>query len=398
MVDAEGDQTRVLGTGWCMSKGIKAGVIIDLAQAAESIRKSVEELEKQTEISVETVYVNLSSRYLRGINCSGQVDVTSKNSEVSNGDVERAVSVATAEELPEGHEVLHVLTQSFTVDRQNGILNPVGLTGADLAVNLHMVSHPSPVAQNVVRAINRAGLFVEGRVCPSLASAEAVLDEDEKQLGVVVIDIGGGTTDVLIYYRGSVRHVEVLPIGSELITNDIAVGLRVALQEAEQLKRRMASAFPEAVSIEEMVEIEEIGTRHARTVSRRFLCQIVRARCDEILEAVARAISVAGVRADLLTGAVVTGSGCLLDGLVERAEQMLRMRVRLGYPGDTVSGSTAVAHPGFSTALGLCLYALNWKKREDMLPPSGDGRAKGTPPEESTKGKRMMNWILEKIS
>ena len=396
MADVEGDQTHLLGAGWCASRGIKKGAIIDLAQAAESIKEAVVEVEKHAETSVDSAYVNLGGRYLRGINCSGQSEVRGKNSEVEVDDVERTVTAATSEELPDGHEVLHVLTQSFTVDQQNGILNPIGLSGRDLSVRLHLVSHPSTVARNVVKAVNQAGLFVKGLVCQPLASAEAVLGHDEKQLGAVVIDIGGGNTDVVIYYQGSVLHLEVLPVGGELITRDLALGLRVALKEAEQLKRRAASAFPEAVPIEEMVEIEEIGTRHSRTVSRRFLCQIVRARCDEILQDAARAIDISGVRAELLTGAVLTGGGCLLDGLAERAEQILKMPVRLGYPRDTVSGSTAASHPGFSTALGLCLYAGAWKK-DDVMMSGSDVERRGAP-RESTKGKRMMNWILEKIS
>ena len=396
MADVEGDQTHLLGAGWCASRGIQKGAIIDLSQAAESIKEAVSEVEKQAETSVDSAYVNLGGRYLRGINCAGQSEVRGKNSEVAVEDVERAVAAATSEELPDGHEVLHVLTQSFTVDQQNGILNPIGLSGIGLSVRLHVVSHPSTVAQNVVRAVNQAGLFVEGLVCQPLASAEAVLGQDEKQLGSVVIDIGGGTTDVVIYYQGSVLHLDVLPVGGELITKDLALGLRVAMKEAEQLKRRAASAFPEAVPIEEMIEIEEIGTRHSRTVSRRFLCQIVRARCDEILQDAARAIGASGVPVGLLTGAVLTGGGCLLDGLAERAEQILKMPVRLGYPKDTVARSTVASHPSFSTALGLCLYARTWKKDAAVM-----SRSRGEPrgvPTEPTKGERMRNWILEKIS
>jgi len=386
-----GDRVEILGTGWAPSRGLKKGVVVNLSETIDSIRHSLEEVEKQSNAAVESAFVSIGGAFIRAVNSEGQTDVRSRSGEITEEDVERAIAAASSMEVPEEYQVIHKLTRSFTVDGQNGIVNPLGMSGRQLSVSLHVVMNASPVVQNIVNAINKAGVLVDGVVMQQLASAEAVLSEDEKEIGTILVDIGGGTTDVAVYSQGSIWHSEVLPMGGTMITKDIAIGLKIPLQEAEELKREAGCVFPESVPPEELIEVSEVGSGRRRTMSRRRLCEIIQARCDEILGAIAQVISRVGVQSDLVTGVVMTGGGSLLDGLVNRAEQLLGMSVRVGYPINVVPREHRAFHPAYATCLGLLRYTRDVQGRVPLNGrPMRGGRPMGA-------AERVRSWFLERI-
>ena len=382
---------EILGTGWAPSRGLRKGVVVNLSETIDSVKVSLEEAEKQSQTVIESAYVSIGGAYIRGVNSAGETEVRSKNGEITNDDVSRAVGAATSLDMNEDYRVIHILTRDFNVDGQEGVINPLGMNGRHLSVALHLVLNASAVVQNIVNAINKAGVLVDGVVMQQLASAEAVLSSDEKELGTVLIDIGGGTTDIAIYSQGSIWHSEVLVIGGNLITKDIAIGIKAPLQEAEQLKRTVGNVFPESVPIEELIEVSQVGSGQRRTTSRRHLCQIIQARCDEILTAVAETTQQVGVQRELIMGVVMTGGGSLLDGIVDRAEQLLEMPVRVGYPINVVSHDHPAFHPAYSTSLGLLKYTQDIQSQLD----AGLKIARGGRPRDTRE--RMKNWLMEKI-
>ncbi|UCF38243.1 MAG: cell division protein FtsA [Acidobacteriota bacterium] len=383
---------EVIGTGWSQSKGLKRGVVVNLSDTIASVRKSLEKAESAAKIVVESAFVSVGGSFLQSRNTTARTDVRSKNGRVTSEDVDRAVESARELELPADYEIVHILTQGFSLDGQKGITNPLGMTGSQLTVNLHVVINASAVVQNILNAINKSEVIVNGVVIQQLASAHAVLTEDEKELGVVLVDIGGGTTDIAIFSNGSLLHSEVLPMGGSLITKDIAIGLKAPLNDAEQLKKGMGSVFPATVPDEEVVEVPEMGTGRNRTISRKLLCRIVEARSDEILDESLKVITRSGLNRDLMSGVVITGGGALLSGLVERAEQVFGMPVRLGFPLDFESKNTEVFHPAYSTALGLLKYAQESQSNELA-------RAAKTSVFVKPKAikERVRNWIFDRF-
>ena len=387
----EDGKLEVLGTGWAPSRGLKKGVVVNLSETIDSVKASLEEAEKQAQVAVQSAYVSVGGAYIRGINSAGETEVHNKDGEITSEDINRAVSAATSLDLGEDYQVIHRLTRDFNVDGLEGVIDPLGLNGHHLSVSMHLVLNASAVVQNIVNAVNKAGVLVDGVVMQQLASSEAVLSSDEKELGTILVDIGGGTTDVAVYNRGSICHSEVLPIGGDLVTKDIAIGIRAPLQEAEELKRSAGSVFPESVPAEELIEVTEVGSGCRRTLSRRRLCEIIRARCDEILKAVERTIQQVGVDKELVTGLVMTGGGSLVDGVVDRAEQMLGLSVRVGYPVNVVARDSPVFHPSYSTALGLLKYTQNVQSPVVAKPV----KAQGARPRDARI--RMKSWLLQKI-
>ena len=390
IAQVEDGRLRILGTGWSPARGLRKGIVTNLSETIESIRASLGQAEKQSQTATESAYVSIGGDHFWSVNRSGKTEV--RGGEVTAQDVERAAGAAQSFKVPADWQVTHVLTRSFSINGQNGITDPLGMSGRHLSVNLHVVLHASAVVQNIVNAVNKAGFLVKGVVMQQLASAEATLSEDEKELGAVVVDIGGGTTDVNVYSQGSICHTEVLPMGGNLITKDIAIGLKAPIQEAEQVKREIATPFPESVAPEERIELSEVGTGRRHTVSRQLLCSIVQARCEEMLDAVAGIIKRVGVQSDLVTGVVMTGGGSLLDGLADRAEQIFQMPVRVGYPINLVSPQEEIFHPAYCTALGLLKYAREMRE-ETVASILKENKAK-----EQRKVMRIRNWILDKIT
>jgi cell division protein FtsA len=347
----------IIGVGCADSRGIRRGVVVNLEAAVESIKKALEEAELTAGIEIEAVHVGVSGAHMNGVNSRGVVAVAGKNREISREDVRRAIDAAKAVTLPQGREIIHVLPQDFVVDDQDGIGAPVGMTGARLEVNVHIVNGSSSSTQNLVACVNRAGVRVLEPTLGQLAAAEAVLTRDEKELGVALVDIGGGTTDVAIFERGSVWHTGVIAVGGDHFTNDIAVGLRTPLPEAERIKRRCGCALSTMVGEDETMEVASVGGRKPRVMPRRVLSEILQPRAEEIFHLLWDEIRNAGCEKSLNSGLVLTGGGAMLEGMAEIAEQIFDLPLRRGYPSGAGGLVDHVSSPEFATAVGLVVYA-----------------------------------------
>ncbi|MFN8062937.1 MAG: cell division protein FtsA [Vicinamibacterales bacterium] len=350
-------QLDIVGIGLADSRGIRRGVITNLEAAVECIKKAVEEAELTAGIEIDTVHLGLSGAHIKGFNSRGVVAVAGKNREITREDVRRAIDAAKAVALPSGREILHVLPQDFVVDDQDGIGAPIGMTGARLEVNVHIITGTASSTQNVVACVNRAGVAVEDTVLEQLAAAESVLTPDEKELGVALVDIGGGTTDFAIFERGSLWHTGVVAVGGDHFTNDIAVGLRTPVPDAEKIKRRHGCALSSMVEEEETMEVATVGGRKPRVMARRILSEILQPRAEEIFHLLWDEIRKAGYERSLHSGIVLTGGGAMLDGFAEIAEQIFDLPIRRGWPNDTGGLADHVNNPALSTAVGLVLYA-----------------------------------------
>lgn len=353
----EENRVDVIGLGVAESRGLKRGVVVNLEAAVESIRKSIEEAELMAGVEVGTVHLGINGPHIKGFNSRGVVAVAGKNREVARDDVRRAIDAARAVSLPAGREILHVLPQDFVVDEQEGIGAPVGLTGARLEVNVHIVTGSATATQNLVACVNRAGVEVTDTVIGQLAAAEGVLTADEKELGVALLDVGGGTADLAIFERGSLWHTAVIAVGGDHFTNDIAVGLRTPIPEAEKIKRRSGCALSSMVEEEETIEVASVGGRRPRVMARRILSDILQPRAEEIFHLVWDEINKAGYEKSLNSGLVFTGGGSILDGLSEIAEQIFDLPIRRGSPSGVGGLTDHVANPAYATAVGLVLYA-----------------------------------------
>ena len=355
---AAGGGLDVIGVGAAASRGLRRGVVVNIDSTVEAIKQAVGEAEQAAGVEVAAVYAGVSGGHIRGVNSRGVVAVAGKHREVSAEDVQRAIAAARALNLPQDREIIHVLPQTFVVDDQGGVREPIGMSGVRLEVEAHIVTGAVTSVQNVVRSVNRAGLTVQDIVLEPLASAEGVLLADEKELGVLVIDVGGGTTDVALYREGAIWHTLVLPLGGDHVTNDIAAGLRTPAADAEELKRRYGCALTALVSAEETIDVPSVGGRKARQLSRQILSEIIQPRVEEIFTLIARDLAKAGFRDAATAGVVVTGGTSILAGVPEVAERVFDLPVRRGIP--SVGGELAepVKLPTYATAVGLALYGL----------------------------------------
>jgi cell division protein FtsA len=358
----------IVGLGVAESRGIRRGVVVNLEAAVESIKKAIEEAELRAGVEIDSVYLALSGPQVKGFNSRGVIAVAGKNREVSREDVRRAIEAAKAVPLPAGREILHVLPQDFVVDDQDGTRAPEGMTGARLEVNVHVVTGAQSSSQNLVSCVNRAGVAVQETVIDQLAAAEAVLTVDEKELGVALVDIGGGTADLAIFERGSLWHTGVVAIGGDHFTNDIAVGLRTPIPDAEKLKRKSGCALSSMVDEDDTIEVASVGGRRPRVMQRRILSEILQPRAEEIFHLVWDEIRRAGYEQSLNSGIVLTGGGAMLDGMSEIAEQIFDLPVRRGAPEPVGGLADHVASPAFATPVGLALYA-----HRNRLPEQGRG-------------------------
>ncbi len=350
-------ELEIIGLGVAESQGIRRGAVINQEAAVESIRKAVDAAELTAGIEIDNVLVSLSGPHIKGFSSRGVVAVAGRNREITRDDVRRAIDAARAVSLPGGREILHVLPQDFVVDEEDGITDPVGMNGSRLEVNVYIVTGGSTTTQNIVACVNKAGLDVKEPVLEQLAAAEAVLTPDEKELGVAVIDIGGGTTDLAIFERGFLWHTAVVPIGGDHFTNDIAVGLRMPIPEAEKLKRRCGCALSSLVGDDETIDVASVGGRSPRTMARRILSDVLQPRAEEMCHLVWDEIHRAGYEKSLNSGIVLTGGGANLEGLTDIAEQIFDMPVRRGTPAGLGGLADHVGNPSFATAVGLLLRA-----------------------------------------
>jgi len=347
----------IVGIGMAESRGIKRGVVVNLEAAVDSIKKAVEEAELMAGVEIDTVHLALSGPHVKGFNSRGVIAVAGKNREITRDDVRRAIEAAKAVTLPAGREILHVLPQDFVVDEQDGIGAPVGMMGARLEVNVHIVTGAASSTQNIVSCVNRAGVTVVDTVIEQLAAAEAVLTPDEKELGVALVDIGGGTADLAIFERGSLWHTGVVAVGGEHFTNDIAVGLRTPIPDAEKLKRKSGCALSAMVDEKDTIEVASVGGRKPRLMARRILSEILQPRAEEIFHLVWDEIRRAGYEKSLNSGIVLTGGAAILEGMPEIAEQIFDLPIRRGHPAGVGGLADHVTSPVFATPVGLALYA-----------------------------------------
>jgi cell division protein FtsA len=358
------DELEIIGLGVAESQGIRRGAIVNLEAAVDSIRKAVEEAELTAGIEIDNAYVGLSGTHIKGFNSRGVVAVAGKNREITRDDVRRAIEAARAVSLPSGRDILHVLPQDFVVDEEDGISDPIAMTGSRLEVNVHIVTGGSTTTQNIIASVNRAGVNVQEPVLEQLAAADAVLTPDEKELGVALLDIGGGTTDLAIFERGCLWHTAVAPIGGDHLTNDIAVGLRMPIPEAEKLKRKCGCVLSAMVGDDESMDVASVGGRPARTMARRILSEVLQPRAEEVFHMVWDEIRRAGYEKSLNSGFVLTGGAANLEGMAEMAEQIFDLPVRRGVPSGVGSLADHIANPSFATAVGLLMRAQRQRIQE----------------------------------
>ena len=347
---------NVIGVGTRPSRGLRKGVVVNVAATVEAIKKAVEDAEREAGVEVESVYAGVAGGHIRGTNSRGAVAVTGKNKEVGQADIERAIDAARIVHLTQDREIIHVFPQCFVVDDQDGIKEPLGMCGARLEVDIHVVTGAVTSVQNVIQSVNRAGLAVQDIVLEPLASCEAVLFQDEKELGVILIDVGGGTTDAALFRDNAIWHTAVLPLGGDHITNDIAVGLRTPTEEAEELKRSYGCALTALVQKDETIHVPSVGGRKPREISRQALSGIIQARVEEIFTLVARKLARAGLEDAAHAGVVITGGSSIMEGVPELAEQVFDLPVRRGTPMGVGGLADVVGSPIYATGVGLALY------------------------------------------
>jgi len=348
----------IIGIGTSPSRGLRKGVVVNIDSTVEAIKEAVGEAEQMAGVEVGSVYAGVSGGHIRGVNSRGVVAVSGKNKEVAPADLERALEAARAINLPPDREIIHVLPQAYVVDDQDGVKEPLGMSGVRLEVEVHIVTAAVTSVQNVIRSVNRAGLTVQDIVLEPLASSEAILSADEKELGVLLIDLGGGTTDVALFRDGAIWHTGVLALGGDHISNDIAVGLRTPTAEAENLKKRHGCALTALVREEETIEVPSVGGRKARALSRQILSDIIQPRAEEIFTLVARDLARAGLQDAPAAGVVVTGGTSIMEGVPELAAHVFDLPVRRGIPEDIGGLADVVQSPIYATGVGLALYGV----------------------------------------
>lgn len=346
----------IIGIGSSESRGIRRGIVNNVDSAADSIKRALDEAELTAGIEIDSVHLALSGAHVKAFNSRGVVAVAGRNREITRDDVKRAIDAARAVALPAGREILHVLPQDFVVDDQDGIPAPVGMTGGRLEVNVHVVTGSTTSMQNMVACVNRAGVEVVDTVLVQLASSDGVLTTDEKELGVCLVDIGGGTTDFAVFERGSLWHTGVLAVGGDHFTNDIAVGLRMPIPDAEKLKRRSGCALTALVPPDDTMEVASIAGRRPRVMQRRVLSEILQPRAEEICHLLWDEIRRAGFEKSLNSGIVLTGGGAMLEGMVEIAEEIFDLPVRRGAPERAGGLADHVNNPAFAAPVGLVAY------------------------------------------
>ncbi len=356
-------KVNIIGIGTHPSSGIRKGVIVNIENTVESIRKAVEEAELMSGVQINSVYAGIAGSHIKGFNSRGVIAI--KENEVVYADVKRVIGKAKTVVIPQDREILHILPQTFSVDDQDGIRDPLGMSGVRLQAEVHIITGAVTSSQNIVKSIQRAGLDVIELILQPMASSEAVLFPEEKELGVVLIDIGGGTTDIAIFRNGSIWHTAVIPIGGSHFTNDIAVGLRTPPAEAEKIKIRYGVAVKKSGGQEESIEVPGVGGRFPRALSRQFLSEIIESRAVEIFQMAAQEIQKTGQQEMMASGAVITGGSSLMEGMTEVAERVLDLPVRVGYPGNIGGVADIVRNPMYATGVGLILHAVRTRERPE---------------------------------
>ena len=366
--EQEDELVKFIALGAAESRGLRKGLIVNLDAAVSSIRRAVEEAEGVAGVPVESALVGVAGGHVRGVNSRGGITLGQRPRDIQREDVRRAVDAARAITLPEDREIIHVLPQEFLLDAQDSIRDPIGMVGQRLEANVHVVTASSSATQNLITAVNRAGIVVADTVLEPLASAEACLTQDEREMGCCLLDIGGGTTELLVYGGGVVRHTAAIPVGGDHFTNDLAVGLRTPIPGAEKIKREHACAWRELMGDDHAIEIASVGDRPPRTVFARMLCEIVEPRAQELLALVRDDLQRAGLDTLIPAGLVFTGGGARLRAFVELAERVFALPVRVGVPRGLIGMPEEISQPEYATPAGLLLYGARARRQAAERP------------------------------
>jgi cell division protein FtsA len=364
---SESEKLEIVGVGRAPSRGVRKGVVVNIEAAVEAVKRAVEDAEAMSGLPIDQAYVGLGGAQLRGMNSRGVIAISRRNRDITEEDVYRVIDQARAISVPTDREIIDVLPQEFTVDGQDGIGNPIGFLGMRLEAAVHVVTSPITARQNVITAVNRAGVMVTDTVVNHVSGAESTLTRDEKEYGAAVLDIGADITSLTVFHRDAIRHTAVFPMGGNHFTNDIAVGLRTPVPEAERIKQHEGCALVGLIPEGErsrMVEVPSVGGRQPRVLSRQILCEILQPRAEEIFSHAAEEIQRAGFERQILSSVVLIGGGSMMEGAVELAEQVLDLPARHGLP-DYIGGLRGeIDSPAFATVVGTLLYGFN--KQIDM--------------------------------
>lgn len=346
----------IIGMGQAPSRGLKKGVVVNIESTVSAIQRALEEAELMANCKITQVFTGIAGSHIRAQNSSGMLPI--RDREVSQTDVDRVIEIARALNIPADQQILHVLPQEFIIDGQDGVREPLGMSGVRLEVKVHIVTGAVSAAQNIVKCVRRCGLEVSDLVLQPLSSSHAVLNDDEKELGVCLVDIGGGTTDIAVFTRGAIQHVAVIPVAGEQITNDIAMTLQTPTREAEDLKIQHGIALRQLAARDDMIEVPGIGERGPRMLSKQLLSEVIEPRVAELFDLVRDELRRSGFEAQICSGVVLTGGTSLLKGMVELAEEVLHMPVRIGVPEYVGGLSERVRNPRYATTVGLLLAGL----------------------------------------
>lgn len=381
----ENKKIEIIGIGTAESRGLRKGVVVNLDATVDAIKKAQEEAELMAGVEINSAFVGISGAHIKSFNSRGVIAVSSKNREISREDIHRVIDQSKAVSIPPDREIIHIIPQEFLVDEQDGIKDPLGMNGIKLEVNVHIITSANTSVQNLKTCIGRAGIEIEQIVLNQIAASTAILSHDEMELGVGLIDIGGGTTEISIFERGSLWYTSIIPIGGDNFTNDIAVGLRTPIPEAEKIKKKFGCVSSPILDEQDTIEVPSVGSgKKSRVLSRQLLADIIQPRAEEIFRLVDNDVKRMGYEKSLNSGIVLTGGTALLEGLEEAAEQIFDLPVRRGDPSGIGGLVDRVNTPDYATAVGLILYGYNqWKEK---------GLSKER---QKTLWERIKNWLKE---
>jgi cell division protein FtsA len=356
---------NVIGLGTQPSRGLKKGVVVNIEATMASIQRVLEEAELMADCKISEVYTGIAGSHIRGFNSHGMVAI--KEKEVTQADIDRVIETAKAIAIPNDQQILHVLPQEFIIDGQEDVKEPLGMSGVRLEVKVHIVTGAVSAAENITKCVRRCGLAVRDLILQPLASSLAVLSDDEKELGVCLIDIGGGTTDIAVFTGGSIRHTAVIPIAGDQVTNDIAMALRTPTKEAEDLKRSYGCALKQLASATDIIEVPGVGERGPRQLSRQTLAEVIEPRIEELFALVHANLRQSGFEELISSGIVLTGGSSVMKGMVELGEEIFHMPVRVGLPYYTGGLADVVRNPRYSTAVGLLFEGREQFLRQELM-------------------------------
>jgi cell division protein FtsA len=374
---------NLIGMGSHPSRGLKKGVVVNIESTVNAIQRSLEEAELMADVKIREVITGIAGSHIKSFNSHGMVAI--KDKEVQQYDIDRVIETARAVNIPMEQQVLHILEQEFVIDGQGGVRQPLGMSGMRLEVKVHIVTGAVSAAQNIMKCVRRCGLEVKDLMLQPLASADAVLLDDERDLGVCLVDIGGGTTDLAVFTEGAIKHTSVIPIAGDQITNDIAMALRTPTKDAEDLKIQHGVALRQLASVNDMIDVPGVGERGPRELSRQTLAEVIEPRVEELYSLIQRELRSCGLEELLSSGIVITGGSSLMKGMVELGEEVFHMPVRVGLPNYTGALAEVVRNPKYSTGIGLLLAGLDQMKRDQHAKLQGAGFKEVF--------ERMKNWF-----